>query len=66
MREVFSQLPQEILKLRMTCPQCAAVIVQSGIARIVFTPSENEHWGRPPLSEEMFCEAGIELKALSW
>lgn len=49
----------------MPCPQCAAVIVQSGIARIVFTPSENERWGKPPLSEMMFKEAGIELKALS-
>ncbi|MGA7829483.1 MAG: dCMP deaminase family protein [Terracidiphilus sp.] len=49
----------------MPCPQCAAVIVQSGIARIVFTPSDNERWGRPPLSEAMFAEAGIETTLLS-
>lgn len=48
----------------MPCPQCAAVIVQSGISRIVFTPSENERWGRSPLSESMFQEAGVELCAL--
>ena len=49
----------------MPCPQCAAVIVQSGIARIVCTPSDNERWGRPPLSESMFAEAGIEMTLLS-
>jgi dCMP deaminase len=49
----------------MPCPQCAAVIVQSGISRIVFTPSDNERWGRPPLSVEMFREAGVELCMLS-
>ena len=31
----------------LPCPQCAAVIVQSGIARIVFTLSDNLQWGRP-------------------
>lgn len=49
----------------MPCPQCAAVIVQSGIARIVYTPSENERWGRPPLSEAMFGEAGVEMSLLT-
>ncbi len=49
----------------MPCPQCAAVVVQSGITRIVFTPSENEKWGKPPLSESMFREAGVELVALA-
>jgi dCMP deaminase len=45
----------------MPCPQCAAMVVQSGIARIVYAPSDNERWGKPPLSEAMFSEAGIEL-----
>jgi dCMP deaminase len=49
----------------MPCPQCAAVIVQAGIARIVYSPSDNERWGRSPLSEAMFHEAGIELTELS-
>ena len=49
----------------MPCPQCAAAIVQSGIARIVYEPSENERWGRPPLSEAMFGEAEIEMTLLS-
>ena len=48
----------------MPCPQCAAVVVQSGISRIVYTPSENEKWGKPALSESMFREAGIELVEL--
>ncbi|WP_420236632.1 deoxycytidylate deaminase [Telmatobacter bradus] len=48
----------------MPCPQCAAVVVQSGISRIVYTPSSNEKWGRSPLSETMFSEAGIELVML--
>lgn len=48
----------------MPCPQCAAVVVQSGIARIVYTPSSNEKWGRSPLSETMFSEAGIEVVML--
>lgn len=49
----------------MPCPQCAAVVVQSGITRIVYTPSENEKWGKPPLSESMIREAGIELVELA-
>lgn len=49
----------------MPCPQCAAVIVQSGITRIVYTPSENERWGKPPLSKAMFQEVGIKLDMLS-
>jgi dCMP deaminase len=49
----------------MPCPQCAAVIVQSGIARIVYTPSDNERWGQPPLSLIMLQEAGVELTMLS-
>ena len=49
----------------MPCPQCAAVIVQSGITRIVYTPSDNERWGQPPLSLIMFQEAGVKLTMLS-
>jgi dCMP deaminase len=49
----------------MPCPQCAAVIVQSGITRIVYTPSDNERWGQPQLSLTMFQEAGVELTILS-
>jgi dCMP deaminase len=49
----------------MPCPQCAAVVVQSGITRIVYTPSQNEKWGKPPLSESMIIEAGIELVELA-
>jgi dCMP deaminase len=48
----------------MPCPQCAAVIVQSGIARIVYTPSDNEKWGKPVLSTSQFSEAGVELVEL--
>jgi dCMP deaminase len=49
----------------MPCPQCAAVIVQAAITRIVYSPSDNPRWGRSPLSETMFQEAGIDLIALS-
>jgi dCMP deaminase len=49
----------------MPCPQCAAVIVQAGIMRIVYSPSDNPRWGRAPLSEAMFSEARIELTELS-
>lgn len=49
----------------MPCPQCAAMVVQSGITRIVFTPSAHERWGKPVLSESMFQEAGLELCELA-
>ena len=48
----------------MPCPQCAAVVVQSGITRVVYTPSSNEKWGKPPLSTGQFAEAGVELVEL--
>ena len=49
----------------MPCPQCAAVIVQSGISRIVYTPSDNEKWGKPVLSTSQFAEAGVDLVELT-
>ena len=48
----------------MPCPQCASMIVQSGVRRIVYTPSDHARWGRPPLSEALFREASIELVEL--
>lgn len=49
----------------MPCPQCAAVIVQAGVTRIVYAPSDHERWGKPLLSETMFREANIELSEFS-
>jgi dCMP deaminase len=49
----------------MPCPQCASMIVQSGIRRIVYTASDHERWGKPALSEALFSEAEIELVELA-
>ena len=49
----------------MPCPQCASMIVQSGIQRIVYTASDHERWGKPALSETLFSEAGVELVELT-
>ncbi len=46
----------------MPCSQCASIIIQSGIRRVVTVPSESERWAESfRCTEELFREAGVEL-----
>ena len=46
----------------MPCSQCASIIIQSGIRRVVTVPSESERWAESfRYTEELFREAGVEL-----
>jgi dCMP deaminase len=46
----------------MPCSQCASIIIQSGIHRVVTVPSESERWAESfRYTEELFREAGVEL-----
>jgi dCMP deaminase len=45
----------------MPCVSCAAIIIQSGISRVVAPKSDNEKWGCPQTSIDMFKEANITL-----
>ena len=47
------------------CPQCAGMIIQSGIARVVtISPTQEQYqrWGEVfDESRDMFCESGVEM-----
>lgn len=46
----------------MPCSQCASIIIQSGIRRVVTVPSDSERWAESfRYTEELFREAGVEL-----
>jgi dCMP deaminase len=46
----------------MPCSACGAVIVQSGIKRVVTLESDNERWAESfEFTRTIFAEAGIEL-----
>jgi len=46
----------------MPCPQCAGMIIQSGISRVVSYESDNERWNEDfELSRQMFREADVVL-----
>jgi dCMP deaminase len=46
----------------MPCSQCASIIIQSGIRRVVTVPSDSERWAESfHYTEELFREAGVEL-----
>lgn len=49
----------------MPCSRCAAMVIQSGIARVVSLPSNNPKWVNSfILSKELFNESGVELTLL--
>lgn len=46
----------------MPCSQCASIIIQSGIRRVVTVPSDSERWAESfRCTEELFREAGVKL-----
>ena len=46
----------------MPCSQCASIIIQSGIRRVVTVPSDSERWAESfRYTEELFREAEVEL-----
>lgn len=46
----------------MPCSNCGAVIVQSGIKRVVTYESNNERWAESfEITRSIFAEAGVEL-----
>jgi dCMP deaminase len=46
----------------MPCSQCASIIIQSGIRRVVTVPSDSERWAESfQCTEQLFREAGVEL-----
>jgi dCMP deaminase len=50
----------------MPCSNCGAVIVQSGIKRVVTLENNNERWAESfEITRTIFAEAGIDLVILS-
>jgi deoxycytidylate deaminase len=46
----------------MPCSQCASIIIQSGIRRVVTVPSDSERWVESfSYTEQLFREASVEL-----
>jgi dCMP deaminase len=46
----------------MPCSQCASIIIQSGIRRVVTVPNDSERWAESfQYTEKLFREAGVEL-----
>lgn len=46
----------------MPCAQCAGMIIQAGITRVVAPRFDSERWAEDfKLTEQMFAEAGVEL-----
>ncbi len=42
------------------CPQCAGMVIQSGISHVVFPATSNPRWFDDiELSKKMFCESGL-------
>ena len=45
------------------CAQCAAMIIQTGIASVIAPTSDNQRWTEKiAIAEEMFREAGVALR----
>lgn len=50
----------------MPCATCAAMVIQSGINRVIAPPSDNPRWQEDfVLAKEQFQESGVKLELLS-